>query len=336
MCPFLDNEEIEGRSPKFSSQNGFDVGNVSKFFKRDNQYLLIGAGIAFVILIVVLTLINSGSPINIEELPVIHAEQTEFKEKPKANLTVQHQDKVVYDNISGDSRVEREKLAPRPENVIEIPDMSESETLSDEEKRNIIRAFDELAPQKEYTVKYNKQSTDIKPERLEPSLTVTENRRLQILKNKPKLTNKEHQELKIIEKKLIGSYKTENVKDIGLPPINNITNSNIRIKKRLKDVINAKKSQENSAERVITHSRGTVMIQIASVPSKAAAESEYRRLVFKNKFLKGKGKKIFKIDLGSDKGIRYRIQIGPFKNKEDANKIINALRANGCSAYISK
>ena len=78
------------------------------------------------------------------------------------------------------------------------------------------------------------------------------------------------------------------------------------------------------------------MVQIASVSSKAAAESEYNRLVSRNRFLRGKGKRIYKVDLGPTKGVKYRIQIGPFKNKAEANKIIAAMRDNGCAAYISR
>ena len=40
--------------------------------------------------------------------------------------------------------------------------------------------------------------------------------------------------------------------------------------------------------------------------------------------------------LGPKKGVKYRIQVGPFKNKTEAKKIISAMRDNGCSAYISR
>jgi cell division protein FtsN len=79
-----------------------------------------------------------------------------------------------------------------------------------------------------------------------------------------------------------------------------------------------------------------VMVQVALVRSKTAAEAEYRRILHKNKALKGLGKKIVRVDLGEKKGVRYRIQIGPFKSKADAKKIIFALKDNGLSPYISK
>jgi cell division protein FtsN len=78
------------------------------------------------------------------------------------------------------------------------------------------------------------------------------------------------------------------------------------------------------------------MIQVASVRSKAAAEAEYRRILNKNKFLRGLGKKFVKVDLGEKKGVRYNIQIGPFRGKSEAKKIISELKNNGFSPYIAK
>ena len=47
-------------------------------------------------------------------------------------------------------------------------------------------------------------------------------------------------------------------------------------------------------------------------------------------------KKIYKVDLGRAKGSTYRIQVGPFKNNTEAQKVVSALKNNGCFAYISK
>ena len=332
MCPFIDDDEIENGS----SSDKFSIGGVSEFFKQDRRLLLIGGGVAFVVFASIIGLMTSSPTVNIDELPVIHAEQAEFKEKPTKTTVVQHQDKVVYDNISGYNRKETERLAPKPENVVEIPDMSESGTLSDEEKRSIIQAFDELAPQKEYTVKYNKVS-DQSYEHFEPALTVAENRKLQVLKNKAKLTARESRELKILEKKISDSYRSGAEIVAPLPPIKKVEKtSNNKKKRRLKDIVTIANTKETEISQATSSQKGNIMVQIASVLSKAEAEREYQRILVKNQFLKNKGKKIFKVDLGETKGIRYRIQVGPFRSKEEAKKIIDALKANGRSAYISK
>ena len=104
----------------------------------------------------------------------------------------------------------------------------------------------------------------------------------------------------------------------------------------MKDIVTIANTKETEISQATSSQKGNIMVQIASVLSKAEAEREYQRILVKNQFLKNKGKKIFKVDLGETKGIRYRIQVSPFRNKEEAKKIIDALKANGRSAYISK
>lgn len=78
------------------------------------------------------------------------------------------------------------------------------------------------------------------------------------------------------------------------------------------------------------------MVQIGSVPTKSGAESEYRRLANKNRFIKNYGRRIYKVDLGRSKGSRYRIQLGPFRSNAEAQKVVSDLERNGCSAYVSR
>ncbi|MBQ3564749.1 MAG: SPOR domain-containing protein [Alphaproteobacteria bacterium] len=334
MCPFIDEEESGERNESFQQ---FNFGATSAFFKNDRRYLFIGGTAVAILTITVIFLLKSNfTKVNIEELPVIRAEQTEFKEKPEFNKQVQHQDKIVYDNISGDKRVVVEKLAPKPENVLNIPEVDISESLSDEEKQNIIQAFDDLAPEKRYQIDYvqdhvKKDSSFALRSPDFPSLSRQENKQLQQLKNKKHLSEKEKKLLKNLEKKVVSAYKSEGdlLKEDSLPPINRVSESSNKsfkkTKKRLKDIVLSKSIA----------TKGKLMVQIASVKSQHAAEEEYARIVARNRFLKGKGKRIFRVDLG-EKGIRYRIQVGPFNTTEDAKKIISAMKNNGCFAYISK
>ena len=330
MCPFIeDNDEdiVYGEN----SERKFDDGMVSQFFRNDRKYLVIGGTAVAIVIIAIIGIIHSSvTPVNIEELPIIQAETTPIKEKPEKNNQVKHQDKVVYDNISENHRKVVEKVAKKTEEVLSIPEIDVSESLSAEDKKTIIRAFEELAPDKEYKIDYIEEHS---------ALTKEENRLLRVLKNKKKLSTEEKQKLDALTKKISDSYKAELSVEEGLPPIKSVTNVKTKTKKkrsRLKDLVASRTNKEKLAQNVSRTRKGTIMVQIASVPSKAAAESEYNRLVSKNRFLKGKGKKIYKVDLGPKKGVMYRIQVGPFKNKEEARKIITAMQDNGCPAYISK
>lgn len=302
MCPFIgeEDEELTTR-PKFDALK-------ARFFTDEKKVFIVGGIASVVVFFTILGVMYMNSkPVNLDELPIIHADNSPVKVKALKNNSVKHQDKIVYDNISGDSHVVVEKVAPEPEEVLSIPEVEVEEALSQEEKKSIINAFDELAPEKEYKINYVKTKN---PKKSACTMQTREN------------------------------YAAAEDYE-ALPPIKRVeerslrsaTKSRQKSKKKLKSIINQAESTENYAD--LPRAQGSVMVQIASLPSKSAAESEYNRISKRNRFLSRYKKKIYRVDLGRKKGIRYRIHIGPFKNKNEARKIISALRENGCSAYIS-
>ena len=227
-----------------------------------------------------------------------------IKVKLQKNTQVNHQDKIVYDNISGNKRKkEEEHVIAQPEEVLSISEMDSDGVLSEEEKQKIINAFDELAPEKEYKINYVKNSAK-------------ENNNRRVV---------ESENVKIVEEESLPPINRVSPKDDSTP--NN--GKNKKHKTKLADLVEQKLPSANSKT-------GTVMVQIASVPTKNGAEVEYKRIANKNKFIKNYGKKIYKVDLGRAKGSTYRIQVGPFKNNTEAQKVVSALKNNGCFAYISK
>ena len=340
MCPFVEENEEDIGYDIDSDRSEFDSGMVSQFFKNDRKYLFVGGTAVAIVFIAIIGIVRSSiTPVNIEELPIIQAETTPIKEKPIKNNQVKHQDKIVYDNISGNHRKVVEKVVKQPEEVLSIPEMDVSDSLSAEDKKTIIQAFEDLAPDKEYKINYIEEHPPINKSIAREdyvSLTKEENATLKRLKNKKILTAKEKKQLNILTQKISSSYKSEISEEVGLPPVKSVTSSKRKKKRRLKDLVANRTKTEKLAENVSRSRKGTVMVQIASVSTKAAAESEYNRLVSRNRFLKGKGKNIYKVDLGPKKGVKYRIQVGPFKNKAEAKKIISAMRNNGCAAYISR
>lgn len=334
MCPFVEDEDIVSSEPY--PQSTFARESMAGFFKDDKKYIFVGATAVGIVLIAAVYLTHfSMTPVNIDELPVIQAEKLPIKQKPKSVQQVEHMDKLVYDNVSGDHRKIEEKIAPQPENVVNIPELDVAESLSVEEKQNILQAFDELADEKEYKINYVQKHAQNKiAEPPAKGLSAEENKTLQRLKNKKKLSSKEKTQLSNLMTKVANSHKSEVPVDKALPPLKQVGDK--PKKQRLKDLISVKTKKVQDAENATVSKRGEVMVQIASLPTKSSAESEYKRLLRKNSFLNGKGKKIVTVDLGEGKGIRYRVQVGPFSNKNEAKKVISALRDNGCSAYISR
>lgn len=303
MCPFLEDEDFEEYEEIIETAEK-EVQHKTAFLRDDKKFFIIG-GVASIIAfcLVAYFLYSNSKPIDLEDLPIIQADPTPIKVKPQNNTQVSHQDKIVYDNISGDKRKkEEEHVVTQPEEVLSISEMDSDGVLSEEEKQKIINAFDELAPEKEYKINYVKN--DVKK---------SSNRRVV-----------ESENVKIVEEE-------------SLPPINRLKSKeasakdakNRKYKTKLADFIDQKVPSGSSKN-------GTVMVQIASLPTKGGAEVEYKRIANKNRFIKNYGKKIYKVDLGRAKGNTYRIQIGPFKNNTEAQKVVSALKSNGCFAYVSK
>lgn len=284
MSPFLneaeDEIEEEYKEPIVEESHSTS-SKIKKMFTDDYKFLILGGLVSVtVFLLIGYVMYQSSKPINLEDLPVIKADSDPIKEKPQEKDVVVHQDKIVYDNISGAERKEGvEKIIPAPEEVISIPDAEVEGTLSEEEKNKIIKAFDDLAPEKEYKIDY--------------------------VKKKP------------LDKNIIKSGDLLILEDAPR-----------KKKTRLADFAKSFVSRTTSNENV--------MIQIASLPSKQAADKEYNRIVYKNRFLKRYRKKIIKVDLGREKGIKYRLTIGPFRNNNSAKEAINLLKNNGFNAYILK
>ncbi|NCP62853.1 MAG: SPOR domain-containing protein [Alphaproteobacteria bacterium] len=62
-------------------------------------------------------------------------------------------------------------------------------------------------------------------------------------------------------------------------------------------------------------------VQIASLPTQAAAQKEWMRLQGKApQTLKGQSYKTVRVDLGKPKGIRYRVHVGPFSKAQAVQK----------------
>lgn len=304
MCPFLDDEDFEEYEEIIDGAEK-KVQRKTTFLKDDKKFFIIGGSASVIAFCSVAYFLYSNSkPIDLEDLPIIQADPMPIKVKLQKNTQVNHQDKIVYDNISGNKRKkEEEHVIAQPEEVLSISEMDSDGVLSEEEKQKIINAFDELAPEKEYKINYVKNSAK-------------ENNNRRVV---------ESENVKIVEEESLPPINRVSPKDDSTP--NN--GKNKKHKTKLADLVEQKLPSANSKT-------GTVMVQIASVPTKNGAEVEYKRIANKNKFIKNYGKKIYKVDLGRAKGSTYRIQVGPFKNNTEAQKVVSALKNNGCFAYISK
>lgn len=166
MCPFLNEEDFEDyeeiiEAPKKEEGPREEIS----FLKNDRKFFVIGGIASFVAFAsVVYFFYSSSKPVNLDDLPIIKADMTPIKVRPSNNAQVKHQDKIVYDNISGDiQRKDEEERVIQPEEILSISEMDSDGVLSAEEKRKIISAFDDLAPagmEKEYKINYVKNGNN--------------------------------------------------------------------------------------------------------------------------------------------------------------------------------
>ena len=83
---------------------------------------------------------------------------------------------------------------------------------------------------------------------------------------------------------------------------------------------------------------GAYWVQIASLPTQAAAQKEWTRLQRKApQALKGQNYKTVRVDLGKPMGIRYRVHVGPFSKTQAVQKCQGLKGSNlGCVVVKKK
>ena len=95
------------------------------------------------------------------------------------------------------------------------------------------------------------------------------------------------------------------------------------------------KKQPASSNKVITAPTGSWQIQLISSPNKSAMEKAWNDLSKKYTSLKGLPHEVEAADLGS-KGTFYRLKAGAFKERQEADKICNAIKSAGGSCLVKK
>jgi hypothetical protein len=377
MCPFLDDEDDFTEYNDFSQDSndpGLSLENTenrpqSPYSLQDDKKFFLMGGIASIAAFgaIAYFVYSNSKPIDMDELPIIRANTTPMKIKPSKEDHVGHQDKIVYDNISGEKTAAvAVKTIPPPEEVLSINEVDLEASLSEEEKKNIIKAFDDLAPDKEYKINYVKngskkgissanatESGTKKLSRQNVGLSKNNSAVSNVGDNKSQ-TSEEHRiianGLMIVEDgSLISSNNNATLDTVDDaqkssdrqldasydPPIK-------RIKENSERNASAKKKKKSRLKNLVNElddtssASGGIMVQIASLPSKSAAEAEYKRLLPKNKILRGLRKSVVKVDLGRNKGLRYRILVGPFRNQSEAGKVIREMKQTGVNAYVSR
>jgi cell division protein FtsN len=84
-----------------------------------------------------------------------------------------------------------------------------------------------------------------------------------------------------------------------------------------------------------TASSGAYELQIGAYKSQDEAEGAWKAYKFKHPSASGYSEDVRKADLG-DKGVWYRLRIGPFPEKAAANDACDKLKADGGACMLAK
>ena len=245
--------------------------------------------------------------------PVIVAQEGPEKVAPEepGGVEVPHQDKLVYDSVSGDDRETVEKLLPEPEEPVDLSDLRSSVSEDPSEGAVVADLGDEA--QGVDTAGADVGGADISsvtdPDTNQPTESVAD----------------ELERLAQAAEEELGLASPE---DVGTPA----------------DAIKTPTEEPVAETPVETPSvgmsgpalSGTHVVQIASLEGADIATAQWDR--FKGKYssiLDGKQPDIEIADLGS-KGTWYRLRVGPFGSAEEARDWCNSLKSLGGVCLIKK
>lgn len=236
--------------------------------------------------------------------PVIVADSGPEKIKPEdpGGLDVPHQDKTVYDRVSGESADRVERLLPEPEEPVDISGLRTSEATTE--------AASKESPAEEPVSEAQAPKEDkARPDPEEP-------------KAAPETTKAADTEV-VNEAEDIGDL-IQSLPDTGEEPIGN-------------SVAEVDDASVNRASGTIpAATSGAYVVQVASFRGADLATGGWEALNRKNgDLLRNLRPDIQLADLG-DKGIYYRLRIGPFATKADAQALCTALKKRRQDCLVRK
>ncbi len=224
--------------------------------------------------------------------PVITAEKGPTKVEPEdpGGMVVEHQDKLVYDKVSGEERQQVEVLLPESEEPV---DLSGLRTAEEEAKKETAKIIESAAKSEEKSPLPPEENVVIETVDMGPS---------------PQTTTKEAEPAPV---------KTTTPKPAGPKPA---------------EVMPA--TTQPSAASGQPATSGSHVVQVAAFPEAELAAKAWETLKAKHGPVVGNMRPDIQVaDLG-DKGVWYRLRVGPFASKSTAQDACNKLKARGQECLV--
>jgi sporulation related protein len=253
--------------------------------------------------------------------PVIVAEVGPEKIKPDdpGGLNVPHQDKLVYDRVSGETTERVEKLLPEPEEPIDLSGLRTNNKADPIELATADKAV--VSPMNEEIIE-TRGADDSSAAPVLPKQKPTENPPVS------KIETKEPTRQPIVEKPIA---EAESIGDL-IDTLPEATKDPIGT--LVADVDPGTVNRASGGIEPATS--GAYVVQVSSVQGADLATREWEVLLRKfGDLLTNLRPDIQMADLGA-KGIYYRLRIGPFATKQEAQDMCSTLKSRGRDCLVRK
>ena len=236
-----------------------------------------------------------------KSLPVIAADTTPVKVRPEepGGVDVPDRDKYVYKSLT-EEEPEAEQLLPPPEEPMERPPVEAVELAAPE-------ATEEMTREAEVAMETVTEDTPEPPPPSELAVTKlkepAEVAKAGVTETAPEPMKQE-------------AAASEAVKAAPPPPEPELT------------------STAPLQSATVSATSGSFLVQIGAAKNEASANEEIARLAKKHPdILAGLSGAVIRVDLG-DKGVWYRVRVGPFATRGDANGVCGQLKAVNVGCFV--
>ncbi|SCA54932.1 hypothetical protein MTBPR1_10179 [Candidatus Terasakiella magnetica] len=293
-----------------------------------------------------------GTQQSSDNIPVVRAETAPTKEKPSdpGGMTVPNRDKTVYDRVSGENTEPKlERLLPRPEQPLDKPargmDIPElSETVS---KETGLPAVSKPLPKLEMPKVVEKAPEPVaapKPVMQTPKLpeVPTEDMAEAITPPPPAPVGDKNAPRALTKRDEVKTPPTAQDKEDLAAKIADALNE--PEKATMPDVKKVETARVSPKPPTVKPTKPSTMkplaqsgyiLQLLSSKNQAAVKATWTKIKSKNSdIVKGLPANIVKADLGAQKGIYYRLRLGPVATGDKAKSLCNQLKKRKVGCFI--
>ncbi|WP_417453358.1 SPOR domain-containing protein [Kiloniella sp.] len=277
----------------------------------------------------ILIMLGDNKPSNNipDAIPLIEAETTPEKTKPESpgGMVIPHQDKLVLNNDSGASgNAQVEKLLPPPE-IPQPPKASEPEVDNSTATQSATSQAEaqavEATEKASQSVAQKIETTKVE----EQSLANTGEGSSIPKAPEPKASEVESVLAPKSEEDVAKKVEAPKAPDLVVPEPSSVTT--------------AKKAEPKITTPATVPQKpvsGQYVLQLASLKSKDGAMTEWKNMQRKLNDLLGSKQPIIEKASISGVGVRYRLQTGPFENKQAASDFCSKLKAAKRDCLVKK